>query len=417
MSTAGPVTDTGTGLDRQRRQTRWSSLGIVYGLGAFGVASVAATAPFGPVAVIAVVAAVAGSLAAGRLLDRGIAATTPTTATASSDDEAVDVPLVAVAVAAGLVYAILAQFGEAAPFRDVADEPQGSWFAVPAVANVAVVVALARQRWVVVGLAGGLAATLVAAAAHFAVVGDVAPGWFVVEGGLVAGVGMAARAELRHWELVVGLEHARRLEGELAVAQERLRFAADLHDIQGHHLQVNALKSELAARLAASDPAAAAAHMTEAGDHARQALADTRSVVQGYRRASLAAELTNATRVLAAAGIDGRLDRAAQDTADEVGERGRHLLGLLVREATTNVLRHSHADQARLALSVDGDTARLEVRNNGATATDEAASPGGTGLPALADRLRAAGGALKWEHQDDWFTVTARIPVGQEQRP
>lgn len=229
-------------------------------------------------------------------------------------------------------------------------------------------------------------------------------------------VAVGARAELRHWQLLVRLEGARRLEGELAVAEERLRFAADLHDIQGHHLQVIALESELASRLAASHPAAAAAHMTEAEGQARQALADTRRIVQGYRKASLAAELSNATRVLAAAGIDGRLGRDAQDAANDVAEPGRHLLGLVVREATTNVLRHSTADQARLALTVEGDTARLEVANNGATATGEAARRDGTGLATLAERLHAAGGTLEWEHGDDWFTLTASIPVRQEQR-
>ncbi len=409
---AGPPTDAGADLDRQRRQTRWSSLGIVYALGALGVAAIAATAPLGPVAVLAVVAAVGGSLATGRLVDRRIAVTT---ATPGPGKDAVEIRLVVLSVAAGLVYAVLAQFAEAALSPDAPGGREGSWFAVPAVANVAAVVVLARRRWVVSALLGGLVAAVVAAAAGFAAFGEVAWGWYAVEGALVAGIGIGARAELRRWELVVRLEHARRLESELAVAQERLRFASDLHDIQGHHLQVIALKSELATRLAASDAAAAAAHMTEVGDHARQALADTRSVVQGYRKAPLGGELTNATRVLAAAGIDGRLDKDAQGAADDVGEPARHLLGLVVREATTNVLRHSHADQARIVLSVEGDTAQLEVRNNGATATGEAASRGGTGLGALADRLRAAGGALEWEHEDDWFTVTARIPAVQGQ--
>jgi two-component system sensor histidine kinase DesK len=106
------------------------------------------------------------------------------------------------------------------------------------------------------------------------------------------------------WEVAARLERARRLAAELAVADERLRFAADLHDIQGHHLQVIALKSELAARLADADPARAAAEMREVQRLSTEALQDTRAVVQGYRRTSLDEEITNATRVLAAAGID-----------------------------------------------------------------------------------------------------------------
>jgi two-component system, NarL family, sensor histidine kinase DesK len=65
------------------------------------------------------------------------------------------------------------------------------------------------------------------------------------------------------WEVAARLERARRLSAELAVKDERLRFAADLHDIQGHHLQVIALKSELAARLAQTDPARAAVEMQQ----------------------------------------------------------------------------------------------------------------------------------------------------------
>lgn len=198
------------------------------------------------------------------------------------------------------------------------------------------------------------------------------------------------------------------------MADERLRFAADLHDIQGHHLHVIALESELATRLAESDPAAAGAHMAQVQAHARSALADTRGLVQGYRRASLADELANATRVLAAAGVDGRLDHGTEAIADDLAEPARHLLGLVAREATTNVLRHSHADQARLALHVDGDQAQLEVRNNGAEpATDTL----GSGLTTLASRLEDAGGTLAWERHGDWFTVTARVPLAAERQP
>lgn len=413
VATAGPATEAPTDLTRMRRRTRWLALGVIYALGAFAIAAVVATEPVGPIAIIAVTAAVAGSFATGRLVDRRIAATAET---ANSDDATVGVALVATAVVAGLAYAVVAQFGEAASFRAVADDAPASWFPVPAIANVAVVMGVAGRRWVVGALLGGLVAMVVAAAAHVVVAGDLDWPWLAVEGGLVAGVGVGARAGLRDWELAVRLERARHLEGELAVARERLRFAADLHDIQGHHLQVIALKSELATRLAASDPAAAAAHMSEAGGHARQALADTRGIVLGYRQAPLGAELANATQVLAAAGIDGRLGSRTRDAADEVAEPARGLLGLVVREATTNMLRHSHADQARLTLAVDDDAARLEVANNGATATVDNAGHDGTGLATLAQRVRAAGGTLEWAHHDDWFTVTARLPAAQGQR-
>ncbi|MFI7708560.1 sensor histidine kinase [Nonomuraea sp. NPDC049480] len=227
--------------------------------------------------------------------------------------------------------------------------------------------------------------------------------------GLVAFVAWLTLGMMWSWDVTERLNEARRLSAELAVKDERLRFAADLHDIQGHHLQVIALKSELAARLAQADPARAAAEMEEVRRLAADALRDTRAVVQGYRRTSLDSEIVNATRVLAAAGID------ASTQVEPAGVRalpdgGGHLLGLVMREATTNVLRHSHARHAEVDFRVSDGFARLRVGNDGADATPDTGT--GTGLRTLAERLRAAGGGLTWEHEDDRFVVAARLPVG-----
>jgi two-component system sensor histidine kinase DesK len=190
-----------------------------------------------------------------------------------------------------------------------------------------------------------------------------------------------------------------------------------LHDIQGHHLQVIALKSELAARLARTRPARAAAEMEEVRRLAAEALDDTRAVVQGYRRTTLDEEIANATKVLAAAGIDARmnLEPAAVGGPDRLATPGRHLLGLVMREATTNVLRHSQARHAVVDYGVTDAGARLRVSNDGV-----AGRPGtgaGTGLRTLAGRLRAAGGELTWEHGADRFVVTARLPVHEGASP
>jgi two-component system sensor histidine kinase DesK len=209
------------------------------------------------------------------------------------------------------------------------------------------------------------------------------------------------------WDVAGRLDRARRLEAELAVKDERLRFAGDLHDIQGHHLQVIALKAELASRLTGSDPARASAEMQEVRQLCADALRDTRAVVQGYRRTTLDDEIVNATRVLAAAGIDARTDQAPGE--DELPDTARHLLGLVMREATTNVLRHSTAHHAEVDYRVTDDTARLRIDNDGAEETT--ASSDGTGLTTLAERLRAADGELTWHRDGDRFTVTAVLPV------
>jgi two-component system sensor histidine kinase DesK len=215
------------------------------------------------------------------------------------------------------------------------------------------------------------------------------------------------------WEVAARLEQARRLAAELAVADERLRFAADLHDIQGHHLQVIALKSELAARLAQTDPALAAEQMQQVRRLSVDALRDTRAVVQGYRRTSLDEEIANATRVLAAAGIDARMQLDA-DT-DRLSETSRHLLGLIMREATTNVLRHSQARHTDLDYRVEAGMARLRVGNDGAALGPSASR--GTGLDVLAERLAAVGGTLTWEHDSDRFVVAASLPLDASTGP
>jgi two-component system sensor histidine kinase DesK len=229
--------------------------------------------------------------------------------------------------------------------------------------------------------------------------------------GMVASIAWITLGMLWSWDVAERLNEARRLSAELAVKDERLRFAADLHDIQGHHLQVIALKSELAARMAERDPARAVTEMKEVHRLSIDALGDTRAVVQGYRRTTLDDEIANATRVLAAADIDARmsLEPAAGAHAADLPAGSRHLLGLVMRESTTNVLRHSRARHADVEYRVEDGVARLRVSNDGAVDPDDSGS--GTGLRALAERLQAAGGELTWAHEADRFVVTASLPV------
>lgn len=234
--------------------------------------------------------------------------------------------------------------------------------------------------------------------------------------GLVAFTVWVTLGPLWAWDTARRLNEARRLEAELAVKDERLRFAADLHDIQGHHLQVIALKSELAARLVELDPSRAAAEMKDVRRLAADALSDTRAVVQGYRRTTLDDEIVNATRVLAAADIDTQMNlQPAADSRDltpGLSHPTRHLLGLVMRESTTNVLRHSRARHAEVDYRVTGGFAHLRVSNDGAD--EHAAGLDGTGLRTLAERLEAAGGELVWSRDGDRFVVEASLPTKRE---
>lgn len=218
---------------------------------------------------------------------------------------------------------------------------------------------------------------------------------------------VAATVWLQWWNFDVArqLELSRRVAADLAVAEERLRFASELHDIQGHHLQVIALKSELAFRLATARPGDAADQMREVQQLARRALNDTRAVVSGYRKVSLTTEISNATRVLAAADIAANAQLPTVDLAWH--PEAERLVGLLVREATTNILRHARPTRASFTLDIDRDNAVIRIRNDGAEIDDDEA---GTGLAALAERFRAAGGSMRWRHTDGEFDVSAILP-------
>jgi len=287
----------------------------------------------------------------------------------------------------------------------------GLWSLAPAtMVSIAATFLPNRQRLVLIAGAAVAAGALGGAVALASGAGLVYAVAFPA--GMVAFVAWVTLGMLWAWDLAERLNEARRLSAELAVADERLRFAADLHDIQGHHLQVIALKSELAERLVERDPVRAAAEMKEVQRLAADALGETRAVVQGYRRTTLDDEIANATRVLASAGIDAQMnvEPPAVAGADDLPPAGRHLLGLVMREATTNVLRHSSAQRADVRYGVTDGRAHLQVRNDGAA--DPPGVTTGTGLRALAERLETAGGELTWTHGHGRFEVSAWLPVG-----
>lgn len=203
--------------------------------------------------------------------------------------------------------------------------------------------------------------------------------------------------------VVLRLDDARRLASDLAIARERLRFATDLHDIQGHHLQVIALKSELAERLLPDERERAAAELGEIRAIARAALEDTRAVVNDYRTVTVAVEARNAAAVLRSAGVrcEARIDAA--DLSAEVGA----LFAVAIREGATNILRHSAATEATIELGPDGEGGhRLTVSNDGARAR----RAGGTGLLGLADRVASRDGTVETARHDGRFVLTVRLP-------
>ncbi|MFI2783092.1 sensor histidine kinase [Streptomyces sp. ALB3] len=224
---------------------------------------------------------------------------------------------------------------------------------------------------------------------------------------MVPFMAVASRASGWSVRLVEQLAAARETQARLAVAEERLRFGRDLHDVLGRNLAVVALTSELAAQLARRGRPEAVEHMVEVQRIARDSQREIRSVVRGYRTADLHTELAGARSVLEAAGIDCRIEYgpAARLPADV-----QSALGWVVREGTTNVLRHAQgASTCTMSLRTAGPAeALLVMENDGAAGTPPG---GGTGLTGLKERLAGLGGTLTTAQEPGGhFRLTARVP-------
>ncbi|MBT2478542.1 histidine kinase [Streptomyces sp. ISL-94] len=235
-------------------------------------------------------------------------------------------------------------------------------------------------------------------------------------GVLLTGLFLSVACGFSGWLLttVYELDRARELQAQLAVAEERLRFGRDLHDVMGRNLAVIALKSELAVQLARRDRPEAVDQMIEVQRIARESQREVRDVVRGYREADLAVELEGARGVLSAAGMDCRVEYEAG--ARELLPEVQSALGWVVREATTNVLRHGDAHSCLIRLTAPAEgCVTLLVENDGAPETP--AGPPGSGLAGLRERLAAVDGTLlAGPAEGGRFRLRAEIPEPRMRR-
>ncbi|MFG2581631.1 sensor histidine kinase [Streptomyces malaysiensis] len=225
---------------------------------------------------------------------------------------------------------------------------------------------------------------------------------------MVPFMAMAIRVSGWSVRLIEELARARETQARLAVAEERLRFGRDLHDVLGRNLAVVALKSELAVQLARRGREEAVGQMEEVQRIAQESQREIRAVVRGYRTADLHTELAGARSVLEAAGIDCRIENGP---AARLPAQTQAALGWVVREGTTNVLRHAQgASRCEVTVRVTVSDAVLLVMENDGAGT--APVPGtGSGLPGLRERLAEVDGTLDAEPgPDGTFRLTARIP-------
>ena len=243
------------------------------------------------------------------------------------------------------------------------------------------------------------------------------------------------------------LSQARETVAKLAANEERLRLARDMHDLTGQSLSLITLKSDLVRKMLARLPQtrerdAALSEVGDIGRVSRQTLHDIREAVTGYRRPTLAIEIITARGALESAGIQLDDDPALTQRSGSFGADAEAALAWCLREAVTNVIRHSGAKNCRVQLTLRDGEVSLDVSDDGvglggrenradadgrglsgrADRADRADAAGpepagmtaaGSGLRGMSERLAAMGGRLSLGTSDAGgrgFRVVATVP-------
>src|SRR5215211_6874230 len=222
-------------------------------------------------------------------------------------------------------------------------------------------------------------------------------------------LGLWAIAFVRQVAAVAELQAVREELARLAVSEERLRFARDLHDLLGHSLSLITLKSELAGRLLPAAPQKAATEVHDIEGVARQALREVREAVAGYRRPTLDEELAGASEMLEAAGISCRIENEVGVLPNEVDA----VLAWAVREGTTNVIRHSRAKHCQIRLGHEDHEIYAEITDDGEGSRGDDEEASGSGLSGLAERVATYAGHIEaGPPPDGGFRLRVGLPAG-----
>ena len=234
---------------------------------------------------------------------------------------------------------------------------------------------------------------------------------FSSHGGIALFIGAPLLGLLGFSYLIELGERADVARASLALSEEREEIARDVHDVLGHSLTVITLKAELAQRLLEIDPARAGAEMEAIAQLSRASLAEVRSTVTRLRVPDFSGEIEGAGRALQTAGI--RVELPEAQSALAVAGVNAKLFSWVLREAVTNMVRHSEANAARVRLSATG----LDILDNGVGAGDAR----GNGLMGMAQRVAASGGSVvieaapeQWLAENPGGGVGTRIRVSMD---
>jgi two-component system, NarL family, sensor histidine kinase DesK len=223
-------------------------------------------------------------------------------------------------------------------------------------------------------------------------------GFTAYAAGVAAFLVFTVRSSLWLLGVVEELETGRRTGAALAVAEERLRFSRDVHDVLGRRLSEIAVQAELASAYVARGDERAVDTLADVRATAHTALREARELARGYRPVDLEHELEGARALLRSAGIDSRTDLAG------LPEPWAEPVARVVREAVTNVLRHSRATLVTMSY----DDGMVAIRNDGVTAPT---GTGGHGLLGLGELVAPLGARIETSREGERFEL--RVVPGQ----
>lgn len=196
------------------------------------------------------------------------------------------------------------------------------------------------------------------------------------------------------------LEAARQKEKELAIAEERVRLARDIHDGLGHHLTVLSIQLQAADKLVNRNPQAAIEAIQQSRVEAQAALDEVRHSVSMLRQSPAETQplpegLSNLVK-----DFDQRtgLHSIFEQTGDpvELPSFTRQTLFRTVQESLTNAYKHGkRIQEIRVLLEYLPDTVRLIVRDDGQAVEAVPDRPPGYGLVGLRERVDQLGGSIQ----------------------
>ncbi|KOR76020.1 sensor histidine kinase [Paenibacillus solani] len=212
-------------------------------------------------------------------------------------------------------------------------------------------------------------------------------------------------------------EKAKSLQGKLDAAneqiaqyiqqEERQRIARDLHDTLGQTLMMIKMKSELATKWVDKDPEQAKRELSEIRDTSRTALKQVRELVSEMKFISLSDELEHAAKLLHTAGIELHIE--APENPPLLSSVEETMLALCVREAMTNIIKHSQAKQCTITLEFNEQAYQIHIADDGVGIRGHS---GGNGIPSITERMKALGGSFVISPQQEAGTsLTLELPL------